>query len=77
MFGAEATAIQIANPNTRWVDTDSHGYGILTVTRQAAQMDWHFLMDKAVRSTAQFHAQSWRVRSGARTLAKVAHPITE
>ncbi|GAB17081.1 alkaline phospholipase D [Gordonia effusa NBRC 100432] len=72
-----AAAIVATNRNTRWVETDSHGYGIFTVTPGAAQMDWYFVVDRTIRNTARFHAQSWQVRSGARRMTKVNTAVTE
>ena len=69
-----SAALMAANPNTRWVETDSHGYSVLTVTPRAAQMDWYFVADRAARRSPFRHAQSWRVDAGTRRLRKVAGP---
>lgn len=61
-----AAAIQTTNHHTKWVETDSHGYAVMTVTPAYAQMDWYFLNDKTKRWTGCFLAQSWRVDSGTR-----------
>ncbi|MFW0788319.1 alkaline phosphatase D family protein [Gordonia sp. CPCC 205333] len=72
-----AAAIMATNRNTRWVETDSHGYGVFTVTSDAAQMDWYFVADRTIRNTPQIHAESWRVGAGARRLTRVTGAITE
>lgn len=72
--GPASAAIMASNRNTRWVDTDAHGYAVLTVTPAASQMDWFFTADKAARRAPFRHGQSWRVASGSRRLQKVARP---
>ncbi|WP_371308482.1 alkaline phosphatase [Gordonia sp. (in: high G+C Gram-positive bacteria)] len=69
-----SAALMATNRNTRWVDTDAHGYAVLTVSPAAAQMDWYFVADRAVRNSPFRHAQSWRVASGTRRLTRVAGP---
>ncbi len=71
---AASTAIRAANSHARWVDTDAHGYAVLTVDSAAAQMDWYFVRDRTRRRTGAYHAQSWRVGSGTRRLTKVSRP---
>ena len=69
-----SAALMVANPNTRWVETDSHGYSVLTVTPRSAQMDWFFVADRSVRRSPFRYAQSWRVDSGTRRLKRVPGP---
>ncbi|EGD53806.1 alkaline phosphatase D family protein [Gordonia neofelifaecis] len=71
---AAAAAIQATNHHARWVDTDAHGYGVLTVTSAAAQMDWYSLNDRADKHTGEYHAQSWKVGAGTRRMTKAAGP---
>ncbi|AUH67197.1 alkaline phosphatase [Gordonia sp. PS3] len=73
---AAAAAITATNRHARWVDTDAHGYGVLTVDPAAAQMDWYSLNDRADRHTGEYHAQSWKVRSGTRRMTKVSGPAS-
>nr|WP_235831392.1 alkaline phosphatase D family protein [Gordonia zhaorongruii] len=72
--GPAAAAISGANHHARWVEADSHGYSVMTVTPAAAQMDWYFVKDRTDRRTAQFFAQSWKVRSGTRRLTRSSRP---
>lgn len=67
--GVASAAITATNRHTRWVDTDEHGYGVLTVTQAEARMDWYFVDDLTDRNTAQRRAQSWVVRSGSRRMS--------
>ncbi|MFT3660323.1 MAG: alkaline phosphatase D family protein [Gordonia sp. (in: high G+C Gram-positive bacteria)] len=69
-----AAAIMASNRHTRWVDTDAHGYAVLTVSPAAAQMDWYFTADRAQRRAPFRHAQSWRVAAGSRRLTRAAGP---
>ena len=68
--GAAAAAIMATNHHTRWVDTDEHGYGVMTVTPSAARMDWYFVDDLTDRRTGQRYAQSWTVKNGSRRMTK-------
>lgn len=69
-----SAALMATNRNTRWVDTDSHGYAVLTVSSAAAQMDWFFVADRAVRRSPFRHGQSWKVKSGTRRMTQVSRP---
>ena len=68
-------ALTALNPHIKWTDLDAHGYGVFTVTRTAVQMDWYFLRDKSKRLTGQYHAKSFRVRSGSTRVIPVVNPI--
>ncbi|WOC11988.1 alkaline phosphatase D family protein [Gordonia sp. MP11Mi] len=68
--GVAAAAIMATNHHTRWVDTDEHGYGVMTITPSAARMDWYFVDDLTDRRTGQRHAQSWTVKNGSRRMTK-------
>ncbi|GEE00250.1 phosphodiesterase/alkaline phosphatase D [Gordonia spumicola] len=72
--GAASTALETLNHHIRWVDTDAHGYAVMTVTPAAAQMDWYFLVDRADPRTGQYRGQSWKVRSGTRRMVKASGP---
>ena len=41
--------IQAANRHVHWVDTDRHGYGVLDITAERAQMDYYVLSDRTKR----------------------------
>ncbi|MCF8604251.1 alkaline phosphatase D family protein [Gordonia sp. HY442] len=68
--GAASAAIMATNHHTRWVDTDEHGYGVLTVTPAAARMDWYFVDSLTDRRTGQRLAQSWTVKNQSRRMTK-------
>ena len=68
-------AITALNPHIKWTDLDAHGYGVLTVTKAAVQMDWYFLRDKTQPRTGEYHGRSFRVRSGSNRVIPVVNPI--
>ena len=41
--------IRAANRHVHWVDTDRHGYGVLDITADRAQMDYYVLSDRTKR----------------------------
>ncbi|ALG86177.1 alkaline phosphatase D family protein [Gordonia phthalatica] len=71
---AASSAICATNHHIRWVDTDAHGYAVLTVDDAAAQMDWYSVRDRTDRNTVAYHSQSWKVTSGTRRMTKVSGP---
>ncbi|MGZ3142357.1 alkaline phosphatase D family protein [Lentzea chajnantorensis] len=48
------------NPHVKFVELDSHGAQVLTVTPEQVRMDWHYLADKRDPNTAVTLAHSWR-----------------
>lgn len=71
-----AAALTSTNRHARWVDTDAHGYAVLTVTGAAAQMDWYSVRDRTDPRTGQYHSQSWKVLSGTRRMTRAAGPAS-
>ncbi|MCH5642461.1 alkaline phosphatase [Gordonia sp. ABSL49_1] len=67
-------AFMTANHHVRWNDFDAHGYAVLTVTRNATQMDWFFVNEKTDPNTGQTYARSFRVGSGSQRVQPVARP---
>ena len=59
-----AGAIKAANRHVKWVDMDSHGYGVLDVTAERSQMDYYVLSDKADADATAKWARSYRTLSG-------------
>lgn len=68
---AASAGLQTSNRYVRWVDTDAHGYAVLTVDSSAARMDWYAVRDRADRNTGEYHVQAWQVKSGARRVTKI------
>ncbi|MEU8570516.1 alkaline phosphatase D family protein [Streptomyces pathocidini] len=70
-----AAAVQAANRHVKWVDMDSHGYGVLDVTAERAQMDYYVLSDRADRNATAAWARSYRTRSGTQRVERADAPV--
>ncbi|AOW94346.1 alkaline phosphatase [Rhodococcus sp. WMMA185] len=72
---AVEAAIKSINRHIRYVELDSHGYGVFEVNKQGAQMDWFYISDpKDPRATVR-HAMSYRVADGTAHAHPVATPL--
>ncbi|MFF0410051.1 alkaline phosphatase D family protein [Kitasatospora sp. NPDC004745] len=72
---AAATALRTANPHIKWVDLDSHGYGVLDVTPERAQMDYYVLSDRTRKDATSNWVRSYRTRSGTQRIERVDAPV--
>ncbi|MET9209748.1 alkaline phosphatase D family protein [Streptomyces bacillaris] len=72
---AAATAVRTANRHVKWVDMDSHGYGVLDVTAERAQMDYYVLSDKKAKDSAASWARSYRTRRGTQKVERADLPV--
>ncbi len=70
-----AAAIKAANRHVKWVDMDSHGYGVLDVTAARTQMDYYVLSDKADANASATWARSYRTASGTQKVERVDRPV--
>ncbi|MGK8556754.1 alkaline phosphatase D family protein [Nocardia gipuzkoensis] len=61
-----AESIKSVNHHLRYAELDSHGYGVLEVTADHAQMDWYYLLNVADPDSVVRHGASFAVRSGGR-----------
>ncbi|WP_435825495.1 alkaline phosphatase D family protein [Nocardia niwae] len=61
-----AESIKTVNRHLRYVDLDAHGYGVLEITADQAQMDWYYLLDVSDPNSGARHGASYAVRSGGR-----------
>ncbi|WP_324197571.1 alkaline phosphatase D family protein [Nocardia abscessus] len=61
-----AASLATVNRHLRYVELDSHGYGVLEVTTDQAQMDWYYLLNVADPNSGVRHGASFAVRSGGR-----------
>nr|WP_280468330.1 alkaline phosphatase D family protein [Nocardia cyriacigeorgica] len=59
-------AIKGVNRHLRYVELDSHGFGVLDVTAAQTQMDWFYVFDVADPGTGFRHGASFAVRTGGR-----------
>ncbi|MFE5550113.1 alkaline phosphatase D family protein [Streptomyces sp. NPDC056534] len=71
---AATTALRAANRHLKWIDLDSHGFGVLDVTAERAQMDYYVVSDRTdPRATASW-ARSYRTLRGTQKLERVETP---
>lgn len=54
------------NHHLRYVEVESHGFGVLEVNPEQTQMDWFYLVDIADPNTPLRHGASYAVRPGGR-----------
>ncbi|WP_405016946.1 alkaline phosphatase D family protein [Kitasatospora sp. NBC_00070] len=69
-----AAAIQGANRHVKWVDLDSHGYGVLDVTPEQVQMDYYVLSDRTRRDATSKWTRGYRTRTGTQQIERVWSP---
>ncbi|WP_073952530.1 alkaline phosphatase D family protein [Streptomyces kebangsaanensis] len=70
-----APVIRAANRHVHWVDTDRHGYGVLDITTDRAQMDYYVLSDRTSPNAASAWARSYRTRSGTQKVERTYDPV--
>ncbi|KAB7842773.1 alkaline phosphatase D family protein [Streptomyces mobaraensis] len=68
-------AIKAANRHVKWVDMDSHGYGVLDITAERAQMDYYVLSDKRDPKATSSWERSYRTLSGSQRVERVKAPV--
>ncbi|MEU8467544.1 alkaline phosphatase D family protein [Streptomyces sp. NPDC029006] len=67
--------IKAANRHVHWVDTDRHGYGVLDITADRAQMDYYVLSDRTDARATSGWARSYRTRSGTQKIERTYDPV--
>ncbi len=67
--------IRAANRHVHWVDTDRHGYGVLDITAERAQMDYYVLSGRTGRDATASWARSYRTRSGTQRAERAYAPV--
>ncbi|MFD3840553.1 alkaline phosphatase D family protein [Streptomyces sp. NPDC058642] len=70
-----APIIKAANRHVHWVDTDRHGYGVLDITAERAQMDYYVLSDRTKANATSSWARSYRTRSGTQKVERTYDPV--
>ncbi|MGW7822584.1 alkaline phosphatase D family protein [Streptomyces puniciscabiei] len=70
-----APLIEAANRHVHWVDTDRHGYGVLDITADRAQMDYYVLSDRTDPNAASKWVRSYRTRSGTQKVERTYAPV--
>ncbi|MFC3576337.1 alkaline phosphatase D family protein [Streptomyces yaanensis] len=67
--------IRAANRHVHWVDTDRHGYGVLDITADRAQMDYYVLSDRTNANATSSWARSYRTLSGTQKVERTYDPV--
>ncbi|MFE2293512.1 alkaline phosphatase D family protein [Streptomyces sp. NPDC059452] len=70
-----AAAVRGANRHVKWVDMDSHGYGVLDVTAERSQMDYYVLSDRTAKDATSSWSRSYRTRRGTQKVERVDRPV--
>ncbi|MGP4090834.1 alkaline phosphatase D family protein [Streptomyces sp. KR55] len=70
-----APVIRAANRHVHWVDTDRHGYGVLDITAERAQMDYYVLSDRTKADAASSWSRSYRTLSGTQKVERTYDPV--
>ncbi|WP_405661507.1 alkaline phosphatase D family protein [Streptomyces sp. NBC_01166] len=70
-----AAAVKTANRHVKWVDLDSHGYGVLDVTAERSQMDYYAVSDKTAKDATSSWVRSYRTLSGTQRIERVNAPV--
>ncbi len=75
LSGLAEAAVRAANRHVRWVDMDSHGFGVLDVDAHRAQMDYFVLSDKADKNATATLRRSYRTDSGSQRIERTYRPL--
>lgn len=67
--------IRATNRHVHWVDTDRHGYGVLDITAERAQMDYYVLSGRTDPAATSAWARSYRTRSGTQRVERAHAPV--
>ncbi|MEU5769353.1 alkaline phosphatase D family protein [Streptomyces asoensis] len=67
--------IRAANRHVHYVDTDRHGYGVLDITAERAQMDYYVLSDRTSTTATSTWSRSYRTRSGTQKVERTYDPV--
>ncbi|QKW05975.1 alkaline phosphatase D family protein [Streptomyces sp. NA04227] len=68
-------AIKLANRHIKWLDMDSHGYGVLDVTAQASQMDYYVVSDREDPAATVSWTRGYRTPSGTQKVERANAPV--
>jgi alkaline phosphatase D len=68
-------AVRAANRHVKWIDMDSHGYGVLDVTAERSQMDYYVVSDKTREDATSSWVRSYRTLSGTQRVERADAPV--
>ena len=63
------------NRHVKYLDFDSHGFSVLDVTPERAQMDWYVIGDRAVKDTPVTWSVSYLTRTGTGRVEQATRPV--
>lgn len=69
------TIIKTANRHVKYLNFDDHGYSVLDVTPDRAQMDWFIIGDRADPDAGVTWTRSYATNAGSSTLHQVSKPV--
>ena len=69
---AVENAVTAANPHVKYLDFDSHGFSVLTVTPAAVRMDWYVLSERTSPMSTSSLSTSFRVAAGTQKVEAIA-----
>ncbi|MGW6377914.1 alkaline phosphatase D family protein [Rhodococcus sp. NPDC055112] len=72
---AAEEAYKAVNRHVRYLDFDSHGYGVFEVATSGAQMDWFYISDPLDPNATVRHGASYRVADRAQRTLPVGAPL--
>ncbi|MGH8970385.1 MAG: alkaline phosphatase D family protein, partial [Actinomycetes bacterium] len=72
---AVEAALRADNRHVQHVELDSHGYCVLDVTPERAQMDWWYVADRTSPSSGAAWATSYAVAAGTQRVRPAAAPV--
>ncbi|SDE00221.1 alkaline phosphatase D [Nocardioides lianchengensis] len=72
---AAEQAILAANRHLKYLNFDDHGFSVLDVTPERAQMDWYVIGSRSTRRTPVTWARSFQTRAGTGRVVAVDRPV--
>ncbi|WP_420030264.1 alkaline phosphatase D family protein [Rhodococcus maanshanensis] len=72
---AAEEGFKAVNRHVRYVELDSHGYGVFEIATAGSQMDWFYVSDPIDPNATVRHAVSYRVAHGAQRTLPVGAPL--
>ncbi|MFJ6792460.1 alkaline phosphatase D family protein [Streptomyces angustmyceticus] len=72
---AGVAAIKAANRHVKWLDMDSHGYGVLDIDAERTQMDYFGISDKTDPNATSTLLRSYRTRTGTQQIERAQQPL--
>ncbi|MCF3144749.1 alkaline phosphatase D family protein [Streptomyces platensis] len=72
---AGVAALKAANRHVKWLDMDSHGYGVLDVNAERTQMDYFGVSDRTDPQATSSLLRSYRTRSGSQQIERADQPV--